>query len=151
MWNNAKALTRISNAMFLLAIAVLLGALFWRIAHMDVFSVRAIDVVGDVSNVTEEQVKTIVGNELYGTFFTVDLQGTQMAFEKLPWVRRVDVRRRWPNALAVIVEEHRALARWGNTALVNTIGEIFEGASNRRLPVLEGPAGSNLGNFSNAT
>ena len=144
MWNNAKALTRISNAMFLLAIAVLLGALFWRIAHMDVFSVRAIDVVGDVSNVTEEQVKTIVGNQLYGTFFTVDLQGTQTAFEKLPWVRRVDVRRRWPNALEVIVEEHRELARWGNTALVNTMGEIFEGASNRRLPVLEGPAGSNL-------
>lgn len=144
MWNNAKALTRISNAMFLLAIAVLLGALFWRIAHMDVFSVRAIDVVGDVGNVTEEQVKTIVGNELYGTFFTVDLQGTQMAFETLPWVRRVDVRRRWPNALEVNVEEHRELARWGNTALVNTMGEIFEGASNRRLPVLEGPAGSNL-------
>jgi cell division protein FtsQ len=144
VWNNAKALTRISNAMFLLAIAVLLGALFWRIAHMDVFSVRAIDVVGDVSNVTEEQVKTIVGNQLYGTFFTVDLQGTQTAFEKLPWVRRVDVRRRWPNALEVIVEEHRELARWGNTALVNTMGEIFEGASNRRLPVLEGPAGSNL-------
>ena len=144
MWNNAKALTRISNAMFLLVIAVLLGALFWRIAHMDVFSVRAIDVVGDVSNVTEEQVKAIVGNELYGTFFTVDLQGAQIAFETLPWVRRVDVRRRWPNALEVNVEEHRELARWGNTALVNTMGEIFEGASNRRLPVLEGPAGSNL-------
>jgi len=144
VWNNAKALTRVSNTAFLFAAAMLLGAVTWRIAHLDVFSVRTIDVVGDVTHVTREQVQAIVGNELYGTFFTVDLRGAQAAFEKLPWVRRVDVRRRWPNQLEVIVEEHRELARWGNTALVNTRGEIFEGATNVRLPVLEGPDGSNI-------
>jgi cell division protein FtsQ len=144
MWNNAQALTRASNAMFFLALVLLLGGVIWRAAHLDVFSVLAIDMVGDVAHVTREQVQTIVSNELYGSFFTVDLQRAKTAFEKLPWVRRVDVRRRWPNRLEVAVEEHRELARWGNTALVNPYGEIFEGASNQRLPVLEGPAGSNF-------
>ena len=144
MWNNALALTRIANAAFLLVIAALLAALVWRIANIEVFAVKEIDVVGDVAHVNREQVKTIAVNELKGTFFTVDLRGAQDAFEKLPWVRRVEVRRRWPNQLQVVVEEHRELARWGNTALVNRHGEIFDGASNKRLLVFEVPAGSAL-------
>lgn len=54
----------------------------------------------------------------------------------------MDIRRRWPDRLQVVVEEHRELARWGESALVNTHGELFEGASNRRLPVFEAPEGS---------
>lgn len=144
MWNNVKALTRASNAAFALAIVMLLGGVVWRLVHLDVFSVRTIDVLGNVTHVTREQVQTIAGNQLRGTFFTVDLRGAQAAFEKLPWVRRVDVRRRWPDRLEVVVEEHRELARWGSTALVNTSGEVFEGASDQRLPLLEGPAGTNV-------
>lgn len=142
MWNNAVVLTRIANAMLLIVTAALLAALAWRIASIEAFAVRGIEVVGNVAHVTREQVRTIAVNELKGTFFTVDLRGAQAAFEKLPWVRRVDLRRRWPNRLEVIVEEHRALARWGNSALVNHYGETFEGAINERLPVFVGPDGS---------
>jgi cell division protein FtsQ len=142
MWNNARTLNCISSAAFVMAVLTLVCGAAWRIAHFDTFAVGEIDVVGDVTHVTREQVETIVFNELEGTFFTVDLGGAQAAFEKLPWVRRVDIRRRWPNRLEVAVEEHRELARWGNSALVNHYGEVFEGASNNRLPVFEGPDGS---------
>lgn len=142
MWNNAIALRRIANAGFCLALALLLGAAIWRVAHLDVFAIRAIDVVGDVTHVTREQVRNIAANELKGSYFIVDLHGARQAFEKLPWVRRVDVRRRWPYRLEFAVEEHRELARWGSSALINTQGEIFEGASNQSLPVFIGPEGS---------
>jgi cell division protein FtsQ len=49
------------------------------------------------------------------------------------------VRRRWPNRLEVVIEEHQALARWGNIALVNTHGELFHAASDADLPVFYGP------------
>lgn len=142
MWNNVQALTRTASASFCLAMLMLLGAFVWRVANHDVFAVQGIEVTGDVAHVTREQVLTIAVNELEGSFFTVDLRGAQAAFETLPWVRKVDVRRRWPNRLEVAIEEHRELARWGSTALVNLHGEVFEGASNQRLPVFEGPAGS---------
>ena len=142
MWNNPEALNRLSNATFALASLLLFAGLASRAAHLDVFAIRELALRGDVAHVTRAQVETIVFNELRGTFFTVDLRSAQMAFEKLPWVRRVDVRRRWPNGLEVFVEEHRELARWGSTALVNRYGELFEGASNNRLPVLVGPNGS---------
>jgi len=142
MWNSARALNRISGAAFALTILTLVCVMAWRAAHFDAFSVREITVVGEITHVTREQVEAIVFSELEGTFFTVELGAAKAAFEKLPWVRRVKVRRRWPNRLEVAVEEHRELARWGNSALVNRYGEVFEGASNNRLPKFEGPDGS---------
>ncbi len=64
------------------------------------------------------------------------------AFEKLPWARNVSIRRRWPDKLEVVVEEHQELARWGSTALVNTHGELFYAATNSELPIFNGPADS---------
>jgi len=142
VWNNPQALNRLTGAAIVAALAMSLAGLLSRAANMDTFAVGQIHLVGDVAHVTREQVETIVIDELKGTFFTVDLVSARAAFEKLPWVRRVDIRRRWPNRLEVAVEEHRELARWGNTALVNTYGEMFEGASNKRLPVFEAPAGT---------
>jgi cell division protein FtsQ len=142
MWNSPRALNRISGATFALTILTLLCVMAWRVAHFDAFSVREITVLGEITHVTRAQVEAIVFSELEGTFFTVELGAAKAAFEKLPWVRRVEVRRRWPNRLEVAVEEHRELARWGNSALVNRYGEVFEGASNNRLPKFEGPAGS---------
>src|SRR5262249_69241 len=56
--------------------------------------------------------------------------------------RRADVRRHWPDRLEVTLEEHVPLARWGNRALVNVHGEVFEGAYDGALPVFNGPAGT---------
>jgi len=63
---------------------------------------------------------------------------TRDAFEKLPWVRKVSVRRRWPSTLGVEIEEHQVLARWGEDALVNTHSELFYAASDASLPVFNG-------------
>lgn len=142
MWNDPRALNGIANAAFFVVALALIGGLMSRAANMDAFAIEEIVIGGDVSHVTREQVETIVVDELRGTFFSVDLANARAAFEKLPWVRRVEIRRRWPNRLDVIVEEHREIARWGSSALMNTHGEIFEGASNKRLPILEAPDGT---------
>jgi cell division protein FtsQ len=57
-------------------------------------------------------------------------------------VRKVNVRRQWPDCLEFEVEEHRPLARWGSTALVSAQAEVFEAAVNTTLPVMQGPQGS---------
>jgi cell division protein FtsQ len=72
----------------------------------------------------------------------VDLEQARAAFEKLPWVRTVNVRRQWPDRLEFSVQEHRPVARWGSTALVSAQGEVFEAAINATLPVLHGPDGT---------
>jgi cell division protein FtsQ len=87
-------------------------------------------------------VESIVRREVRGNFFTLQLADTRTAFEKLPWVRRADVRRQWPGALEVVLVEHVPLARWGKSALVNVHGEVFEAAFDGALPVFNGPAGA---------
>jgi cell division protein FtsQ len=142
MWDKPQALNWLANLLFGLATLVLLYAGVLLVVHSPLFPVRQIRVEGRLAHVTREQLQYIIKNELRGTFFTLDLNRTRAAFEKLPWVRQVNLRRRWPDRLEVTIEEHVALARWGSVGLINTLGERFDAASNDPLPILEGPEGS---------
>ncbi len=142
MWDDTRALNLLASLGLAAAGVLLACGILGRLAQMDNFAVREIRIVGEVMHLTHEQVEAVVLRNLRGNFFTMDLESARDAFEKLPWVRRVDVSRRWPDRIEFAVEEHRPLARWGESALVNEYGEVFEGASNRRLPVFTGPEGS---------
>lgn len=142
MWDDAASLNRSAKILYGAAVAMLLYGLGHHVLHLSAFPLREISLTGDIGHVTHEQVEDIVSRELRGNFFTVDLERTRAAFEKLPWVRKVNLRRHWPDRLEVAVEEHRPIARWGSVALVSAHGEVFEAAINSVLPVLNGPHGS---------
>ena len=117
----------------------MLYAALFAVVHLPIFPLREVRVEGELNHVNREQVKLIVAKHLKGNFFTLDLVKARNAFEKLPWARNVSLRRRWPDKLEVVIEEHQALARWGTIALVNTHGELFHAASGSDLPVFYGP------------
>jgi cell division protein FtsQ len=83
-----------------------------------------------------------------GNFFTVNLESVRRAFETVPWVRRAQVRREWPNRLVVTIEEQQVLGAWDDGRFVNTFGELFTANSaeaeedDKALPDLAGPEGS---------
>ena len=83
-----------------------------------------------------------------GNFFNVDLEAVRHAFESVPWVRRAQVRREWPDRLVVRLEEHQVLGTWDDGRLVNTFGELFAANTaeaeedDSDLPELTGPVGS---------
>jgi cell division protein FtsQ len=142
MWDKPGILDRISN--LLLAAAFLLVA--YGAAHyvmrLPAFPLREVRVNDGPVHVTLDQIETIVRRDLQGNFFTLDLAQTRAAFEKMPWVRKVNLRRQWPDRLDVALEEHVPLARWGNAALVNTHGEVFTAAYDDKLPLFAGPEAS---------
>lgn len=142
MWDKPEIMLWLADLLYALAAILLLYAVLFVVIHLPIFPLREIKVNGSLQHITKEQVQYVVNRELTGNFFTLDLNRTRKAFEKLPWVRKVNVRRKWPDLLEVSLEEHVALARWGNTALVDTHGELFDGALDRDLPVFIGPADS---------
>lgn len=144
MWDDAPTLRMTANLLFALAAGLILYGAAHYVVHLPIFPLRDIRLTGDVEHVTREQVEAVVTGELRGNFFTVDLEQARAAFEKLPWVRTVNVRRQWPDRLEFSVQEHRPVARWGSTALVSAQGEVFEAAINATLPVLHGPEGTAL-------
>lgn len=117
------------------------------LAHHPVFAIRGLTVLGDVSHNSALTLRAHVGSQLKGTFLTVDLGAVRQAFETVPWVRKVVVQREFPNRLRVILQEHQAVAYWGEegeSTLVNSYGEVFEAnlgeVEQETLPRLDGPA-----------
>ena len=139
MWDKPTLLNWIANLLFAVCVVVMLYAALFAVVHLPIFPLREVKVDGDLSHVNREQIKLIVAKHLKGNFFTLDLVTARNAFEKLPWARNVSLRRRWPDKLEVVIEEHEALARWGTIALVNTHGELFHAASGSDLPMFYGP------------
>jgi cell division protein FtsQ len=128
--------------------ALLLGALCWWAVRHPLFALGGITVQGEVTHNSAATLRANVTPQLSGNFFTVDLAATRRTFEQVPWVRRAVVRREFPNRLRVVLQEHQAVAFWGedgSSRMVNSHGELFEANSGEveldGLPRLGGPEG----------
>ncbi|MDP1652136.1 MAG: cell division protein FtsQ/DivIB [Rhodocyclaceae bacterium] len=137
----------IADLLFFAASLALGYAATLAVARLPVFPLRELVVTGSLQEVTPTQVEYAASNAVAGNFFTVNLEVVRTAFEKLPWVRKAEVRRRWPDGLELAIEEHVAAARWkhadgAETRLVNLEGEVFAASSSAKLPLFVGPEGT---------
>jgi len=90
----------------------------------------------------EKAVKQISRNQ---GLVAVDLEAVAAAVRAIPWVDSASVGRSWPRGLRVFVVEQVPVARWGETGLLNTRGELFVNDARHvpaELPELAGPPGS---------
>lgn len=146
MWNNVRQLNLAASVLYALAAGVLLACgVLWTIGR-PMFTLRAIDIDGDVAHINVPTVRESLSGHLHGNFFTANLDTARVAFEAMPWVRRAGVRRVWPDRLAVTLEEYKPAATWGSDQLVSTEGELFTANQGEldqdNLPALSGPEGS---------
>jgi len=142
MWDNPRLLNAAAGALTALALLVFAFAAVLLVLRSPLFPLREVQLRGELAHTTGGEVEQAVRGRIEGNFFAVDLAQPRAALEQLPWVRRVQVHRVWPDRLEVTLEEHVALARWGDAGLVNVQGERFAGTSTAALPLLAGPAGS---------
>ncbi len=145
MWDSPRLLNAVANALFALALALLVYGAGRALIESRAFPLKTVRVLGDLHHVAQNDVVRALQGKVIGTFFTVDLETISGLFRTMPWVRRADVRRSWPDRLEVTLEEHVALARWGrdrDASLVNTHGELFAGRSDAELPLFSGPTGT---------
>ena len=172
MWHDTRLLNGIANALFGLVLLALLASGVWWLAHRPMFVLRQIKIESinngrglggsggsggldglELRHVNELTIRGTALPRLRGNFFTIDLDTVRQAFEAVPWVRRASIRREWPNRLIVELEEHQALATWGDDEgrLLSVNGELFTAnlaeaeddlGQDHNLPQLSGPAGS---------
>lgn len=129
-----------------IAALMLLMALLGWVANHPVFAISRIVVQGDTQHHDPFTWQGHMAGQLKGSFFTLDTTQARQSFESAPWVRRAVVRREFPGGLRAEIEEHRAVAFWGNgheMRMVNSYGEVFEAnageAETEELPRLVGP------------
>ena len=122
-------------------VAGALAALAWGLDR----PVRVISMDGSFQRVSPGQIEKAVAPFAHSGFMSADLDALERAVEALPWVDHAQVQRRWPNSLHVTVVEQIAAARWGESGLLNTRGELFVRQAAHvpaELPRLSGPEGT---------
>jgi cell division protein FtsQ len=122
------------------------GAAAW-LAQRPWFDLRHIEVSaadGGLRHVGAGAVRAAITGRLDGNFLTLDLEQARRAFESVPWVASVSLRRAWPRRLVVTVTEHRAVAVWDDGRLLSDRGRLFvanvaEAELDGPLPQVEAP------------
>ncbi len=137
MLNSLSGLKKLTLLTYSL-IALLLCFLIWQLLANADMPIKEVLVKGEYQHIDDDQINLIANEYLSGNFFTINLRNTQQAFKKLPWVRDVSIRRKWPDKLIIAIEEHNVIGRWGNLGLINDRGEIFNAAYQEELPVFYG-------------
>lgn len=128
-----------------LALVAAVAAVAWTGFLLLDRPIRAVKVTGSFERVSPVQVEAALG-DLRGTgFMHVDLERLRERVEALEWVDDAVVRRHWPGELRVAVTEQVPAARWRETGLLNTRGELFLTDARHipvELPALAGPEGT---------
>jgi cell division protein FtsQ len=142
VWDNPRQLNLVAGALVgiaVLAFGVVLAQLLLRSPHLPV---REIHLTTPLEKTSKREIERATRGRIAGNFFAVEPDEIRAGLQQLPWVRRVTVRRVWPDRLEIGIEEHVALARLGADALVNTYGERFVARTDALLPVFVAPPGS---------
>lgn len=142
MWHNPRLLNAVAGALTALGALAFVAAGAHLLMQTQLFPLREVSVRGTLAKTSREDIEAAMQSRISGNFFAADLAAIRAALEQLPWVRRVDVRRAWPDRIEVSLEEHVALAHWGDSAMVNLHGERFAATSGEALPRFAGPDGT---------
>ena len=138
MWDKPHLLRMGAIVLFGISLLLLAYTGVRYALQLPVFKLRTVQLTHAPQQVDVAQINQLVRRTVGGSFFTINLEQTRHAFEQLPWVRKVSVRRHFPWGLEVTLEEHIPMAHWNGVALVNTYGEVFSGVSKMSLPDFNG-------------
>ena len=132
-------------ALGVFALMLGIGVMAWGLIVSFDRPIGKVEVGGQFQRVAPLQIEEVVAPFRGAGFLSVDLDSMRAALETIPWVDRARVERKWPNGVRVFITEHVAAARWGESGLMNTRGELFLSNATHippELPQLIGPAGT---------
>jgi cell division protein FtsQ len=129
------------SAASIAAVCAVVAGTLWALDQ----PIQTVSVSGRFQRVAPVDVERIVREHVRGMgLLSVDLAAVRKALHEVPWVDAVSVQRAWPRGLNVLVIEQVAAARWGESGLLNTRGELFARAERHippELAQLSGPEG----------
>lgn len=125
-----------------------LGWLAWerlpRPGPGPLFPVAYVRIEGEIQNLDAAKLQEALSPAASVGYFSLDMAEIEGLVRSFAWVDKVRVARVWPDTLEIGVTEQRAVARWGDQALLNPKGVRFAPGGVEafvRLPVIYGPPG----------
>lgn len=109
---------------------------------MNSMPINYVRTSGVFQYLSKDEIKSGLAPLVATSFFSADMQAIQHAVAKLPWVASVSVKRVWPDAIDIKVDERKPYVRWGMDGLLNERGDLFKPKNANQftnLPLLMGP------------
>ena len=112
------------------------------LTQCDYFGARQLTIEG-MRRLTKKQVAQQAGIHTGVNILSANLTLVRKRLRAHPWIAEAEVSREIPSGLAIVIEEHTALAMvdFGQKYLINTHGEIFkewDPSDPKNLPVVSG-------------
>src|SRR6185295_12526686 len=98
MWDNPRLLNAAANVLIALAALAFAYAGLQLLLRSPLFPLREIVVQGAPKNAGRAQIEHALRG-VGGNFFAADLAAIRAGLETVPWVRRVELRRVWPDRI----------------------------------------------------
>lgn len=90
------------------------------------FPIRHVSVSGQFHHLDAVSVRQLVMQPLYAQgFFSISVDTLRQTLETTPWIHQAKIKRIWPDALDIYLNERQFIARWGKESLLSTDGQIF--------------------------
>jgi cell division protein FtsQ len=91
----------------------------------------------------DKLIEQLKSNHQQVSFLSSDINEIRQLVTDEPWINNASIKRQWPPALEVEVQEQVPVAKWGNKGLLNHQGDIFwpqQQGQLEHLPLLNGPS-----------
>ena len=104
-----------------------------EIFHFPIKNVTSSELI----NVNKDDISNAVKYLYSKSFFDIDLNYLKNKLEKIEWVRKINVRRSYPNEIIIDIEEHTPILIWNNKMYINMYGEKFNVSKiDKNIPIL---------------
>ncbi|MGZ4958289.1 MAG: cell division protein FtsQ/DivIB [Methylomonas sp.] len=106
--------------------------------------IRYVKIEGAFQYISKDRLKQVLGPQMKRGYYHADMDAIHHAIKSLPLVDQVDVKRVWPDAVAIKITEQKPVVRWGQKALLNKQGDVLipENIDDfKNLPLITGPEG----------
>ncbi len=139
LWDDAKALRRVTLWLYTLVVVCLCMAGFKWLWESPYFPIKKIHFYGQLAETDQVKLAEVAQRNINGNFFKADMNELKQALAKDPWVESVKVQRMWPDTVNVFVVERQAQASWKGGGLVDAKGFVFNAKTQKSVPEFSGP------------
>lgn len=106
--------------------ALLLGVwCIWDCTQPKNFPIKQVKIIGSYDHIDKKLLQDIISAYAKNGFFYINVLGMKYKIAALPWVAAVEIRRKWPDTIMVILTQEQAVARWGDGVLINKKLRLF--------------------------
>lgn len=118
---------RFISSTLAMILVVLSPYLVWQYLEThDVFQIQRVVIHSNAKYLVGERKEKLI-NELLGqNIVSYDVENFRNTLSQNPWVKNIEVKRRWPDEIELMIDERKPIAIWNDLYLIEEDGSIFE-------------------------